>query len=67
MREQNNTASYGVATANGFAMPHRARGGVEENATYRKIETPTRRRSPWGRFASLFRKPQPAVPSVLRF
>ena len=66
MRELKHTGSYGVATANGFAMPYRARGGLEENATYRRIETTGRKRSAWQRFASLFKKPQPAIASVLR-
>jgi hypothetical protein len=66
MRERKHTGSYGVATANGFAMPHRTRADQEENATYRPTEARGGQPSLWRRLANLFKKPQPAIASVLR-
>jgi len=66
MQERKATGTYGVATANGFAMPYRARAGREENATYRKLETAEPKRPRWGWFADMFKKPQPPIASVLR-
>jgi hypothetical protein len=66
MRELKNTGNYGVATGSGFAMPYRAHTDLGENATYRETEASSGKRCRWRRLADLFKKPEPAIASVLR-
>jgi hypothetical protein len=67
MREQENSITCTVATANGFAMPYRsaADSEAENNPVYRTTVAPARKRAArW--WAKVVNRSSGTAPSVLR-